>query len=358
MPDQVENQAQISQDRRIDFSLTLASEVQQNPISYLEDLSRTDKEIFNVLLGIYNTTYVNLIYPSLQYISKKSKKSLATVKRCTKLLASKGFISKIQSGFNKSNHYKVHPMFLDENVRKELRFVFKCFYFIPIALLMVVPGWSSIQKEHKHYIFQRVSSYKEKRNKVNNNLPNPPTTQSRGFSGALGGRSQKGGGSIRKERIKRMDPRDYKNIERLNLTEAGVIKLSAFPPEAIAHALTRLKGLTKPVDDIFRFIFAVSKQWCEGKDIKPNFRETHFLLREKGYTFETPSVDAENPVVLASTPVAQKDKGRTDEIIADLRKPREITPEQDAAAQDKLKQQAESGDIWTRLILGLSKPAE
>ena len=353
---QVKKQREFPQSGCIDHSLSLAPHVQENAISYIENLSTTDKEIFNVLIGIYMTTKYSRIHPSLDYIAEKTNKSLATVKRATKRFSEDGLLSKHQSGFNKSNFYRLHPMFEDKNVRKELRFVFRCFYFIPIALLMSVPGWSNVENQRKHYIFSRVSSYQEKRNKVNNNLPNPPITKSPGFSGAPGRKSQKGGGDIRKERIKRMDPRDYKNIERLNLTEAGVIKLSAFPPEAIAAAMIRLQGLTKPVDDIFRFVFAVSKQWCEGKGIKPNFRESTFLLKEKGYSFDTPSIDAESPVVMKKRPDSTKEKNRTDQVIAQLTKKREISPEREVAAQEQLKAQVADGDIWTQLILGLANP--
>lgn len=358
MVDQREKQAGKSQDNRIDYSLVLAPGVKENPVSYLEDIPKNYKAIFNVILGIYNTTQRNHIYPSLEYICEKTKLSLATVKRCLKFLSSKGLLSKFQRGFNKTNCYRVHPMFLDAEVRKELRFVFRCFYYIPIALLMVVPVWGDIVNQRKHYIFERVSSYKENRNLNNKNLPNPPNAQSRVFAKSTGGKSQKGGGCIRKERIKRMDPRDYKNIERLNLTEAGVIKLSAFPPQAIAAAMIRLQGITKPVDDIFRFVFAVSRQWCEERGEKPNFRETSHLLREKGYTFDSPSIDAENPCVLKAKPTADKEKNRTDQTLATMTAKREISAEREEAAQRELRDKAESGDIWAQLLLGISKPEE
>lgn len=319
----LKKQAKKSRRGIIDETLILAPDVKENPISYLEDLPSSPKAVFDVLLGIYNTTTINWIFPSREYIAKKTKLSLATVKRCLRLLESKGFLSKYQAGFNKSNTYKVHPMFGDADTRKELRFVFRCFYFIPIALLMVFPEWSNVVNQRKHYVFERVSRYEENRNNNNNTLPNPPDTKSPGFAGSAGGKSQKdrglrreGGVNIRKESVRRMDPRDYKHIERLNLTEAGVIKLSAFPPEAIAAAIIKLRGVTKPVDDIFRFVFAVSKQWCEGKGFKPNFRETSHLLREKGLSFESPSIDSQNPCVLKANSAASNEKKRTNEALA------------------------------------------
>lgn len=301
---------ELSQDLRINSGLSLATHIQQNPISHLEDLSKRDKSTLNVLLGIFSTTHINYIFPSLEYISKKTKSSISTVKRSLRRLCESGFISKHQRGFNLTNQYQVHPMFLNPDVRKELRFVFRCFYFIPISLLTAIPGWAQIEKDRKHYVFHKkaldqrklsLTSYQEKRSNLNNKTLNVnvnvrTTSLSRDKDPQRG--KHKPTHSSRQERVKTMEVRDYKNIERLNLTRAGEIKLTCFPPEAIEHAYGVLRTFTKKIDDPYKLLWVMAKKYCDENGIKPNQREMFRLMESEGVKITDVGVDPEKPYIL------------------------------------------------------------
>lgn len=66
----------------------------------------------------------------------------------------------------------------------------------------------------------------------------------------------------------------------LNLSKWGQIRLSAYPDQALFHALNALKASKSPKNDLFKWFGFVCNEWCKKNNVSPNWSVMHKLATE------------------------------------------------------------------------------
>lgn len=85
------------------------------------------------------------------------------------------------------------------------------------------------------------------------------------------------------------------HIKGLNLTEAGCIKLMAYPPSAIQAACEALRSHKGSVLQPFTFFSRLCFNYCKANHLQPDWGLCFNELRSKGYDKDAVGVDLENP---------------------------------------------------------------
>lgn len=338
----LKNQHSLSRKRLVPI---LAPYISADPIAALEDLfTKTEQRIFYHVVKFTNFTHH--ICPSQITIAKNSGFCRKTVNETLGKFKELGFIS-WNRRFNNSNIYHLHPMFWQPTVRKSLRFMFKTFYFLNIAILyghQPLPG----QIVPQEYIFSGRLQYKEIRNIYIYDRAKAPTSKDRISSG-----SDQKTKNLNARRGVKMEPKDLKRIKSLNLTKAGAIKLSAFPPEAWEYALTEIRKHDKPISDLFKFTWILCKRYCEANNVFQNHREVSRTLKREGVGFEEDGLVSTAPCVLE--PLSLVDTKPKNGMYATFRgiEPRpQISVEREVEARQELIDMANSGNEWAKILLG------
>ncbi len=338
----LKNQHSLSRKRPVPI---LAPHISADPVAALEDLfTKTEQKIFHHVVKF--TNFSHHICPSQITIAKNTGFCRKTVNVALKKFRELGFIS-WNRRFNNSNIYHLHSMFWQPAVRKSLRFIFKTFYFLNVAILyghQPLPG----QIVPQEYIFSGRLHYKEIRNIYIYDRAKAPTSKDRIISGS----DEKTKVSNARRGVK-MEPKDLKRIKSLNLTKAGVIKLSAFPPEALEYALIEIRKHDKPISDVFKFVWTLCKRYCENNNHYQDHREVSRILKREGVGFEEDGLVSTVPCILE--PALLIDTKPKNGMYATFRgiPPRpEISPEHEAESRKKLIDMAESGNEWAKILLG------
>jgi len=198
--------------------------------------------------------------------------------------------------------YTLHHAFKDIDVRNSLKHLYKSCYYLPLSILMSLgdemKSLSSMiginQFNQKQYVEESntnsgMSHKYEPNNKViynylstrlnttSNSACNKPPPAERDRSGDI--KSLKSG----YEAPPRSSRRQNSHIKGLNLTEAGCIKLLAYPPSAIQAGLTALRSHKGEIRDPFVYFSKICLDYCKDNKIRVDWGICFNELRRKGY---------------------------------------------------------------------------
>jgi len=93
----------------------------------------------------------------------------------------------------------------------------------------------------------------------------------------------------------RDNKRPNHHIKGLNLTEAGWIKLMAYPPPAIQAACEAMRSHKGDILQPFTFFSRLCFNYCKANKLQPDWGLCFNELRSKGYDKDAIGVDWENP---------------------------------------------------------------
>lgn len=263
---------------------------------FITNIKGKTRDALSYVLALSNKN--RTIYVSQSRIARKIGSCRETANRAMGYLAELGLITK------KYRHmmtclYTIHPTFLDPEVRDELKTMFKCFYFLNLSFLGSF-GLRNTQLEKDSYIFSKKSSsapemsHKEFIRNNNIRLYSSPQGVSPGKNDP--GRTISDRSLVNLDRNPRRGTMT-KRIKTLKLTRVGEIKLSPFPPEAIAEANKQLAKHTKPVKDIFRLYWTFCDAYCKQHNIKVGWREMFAQLEREGFSKDDPGINARDPYI-------------------------------------------------------------
>jgi hypothetical protein len=202
--------------------------------------------------------------------------------------------------------YTLHHAFKDIDVRNSLKHLYKSCYYLPLSILMSLgdemKSLSSMiginQFNQKQYVEESntnsgMSHKYEPNNKViynylstrlnttSNSACNKPPPAERDRTGD----------------IKSKKSRLNSHIKGLNLTEAGCIKLLAYPPSAIQAGLTALRSHKGEIRDPFVYFSKICLDYCKDNKIRVDWGICFNELRRKGYEKDAVGVDVKEPLL-------------------------------------------------------------
>jgi hypothetical protein len=90
-------------------------------------------------------------------------------------------------------------------------------------------------------------------------------------------------------------PNSY--IKGLNLTEAGAIKLMAYPPGALEAALREMRSHKGEIRDPFVFFSRLCLNYCKDNEIVPDWAICFNTLRSRGFEKDSVGADKSNPLL-------------------------------------------------------------
>lgn len=299
----LKNQHSLSQKRA---SYAFAPYASDDLVDAIENnYTRTELRILNEVVKYLN--FGILIFIAQATIAKILGLSRKTVNEALQKFKRDGLLA-WKRRFNNSNIYEPHPLFRHRKVRKELRFTFKIFYFLSVTILC---NYSPLPGEMvpQDYIFSRGLHYKENRNYFISDRTKTTRLKKEFVSD-----SDKKTKVSNARRGVKMEPKDLKRIKSLNLTRAGEIKLSAFPPEAFEYALIEIRKHDKPISDLFKFTWMLCKRYCENNNHYQDHREVSRILKREGVGFEEDGLVRTDPCILEPMAVVQKKPLKSDSV--------------------------------------------
>jgi hypothetical protein len=253
------------------------------------------RKALSYLLAVSNKHHT--IYVSQSTIARKIGSCRETANRAVAYLARMGIITKRYRHMT-TCLYGIHPTFLDPEVRDELKTLFKCFFFLNISLLTSL-GFRNEQLEKDSYIYRQKSSQTEMSHKEiirNNNIRLYTTGNHKPPGGLSPGLAQSDRSFVNKSTCPRRGIMT-KRIKTLKLTRAGEIKVSPFPPQAIAEADKQLRNHNKPVKDIFRLYTTFCRAYCEQHGLKIEWRNMFSQLTREGFDNDAPGINPKDPYI-------------------------------------------------------------
>jgi hypothetical protein len=291
MASNLKNQLPLSRNITKRTVASLPPEIAANPVQWIEDnFKGTQLKVFHEIIKHFN--FSHKVFPSQIGIAKRLGIRRETVNRAMAKLSRLGFIGWFRR-FNQSNIYQINHIFRDPIIRRELRFMFRIFYFIPLSIALLTPFVNSESppkyKFDNEYIFKKKSHYQENRNILHSFLPKKPGPKS----------DPKPGGEAR--RGKTMEVKDPAIVKELNLTRAGEIKLAVFTQEAKDWAMQELRKYGKPIGNVFGYYWTLCKQYHEAHNIAFDKKESFRALNRAGIGIEEPGVDPNTPCLLDSS---------------------------------------------------------
>lgn len=269
--------------------------VTKDPLAFFaNECTKTQLKAFDCLLGMSNA--LPQLYPTQSYIARKSGCVRETVNRLLRPLEEKGLISS-NFRFKTSCQYQISPYFEDLNVRRILKPIFKCLYWLPLSILLS-REMRSVEECHTSNLNIYIST-------AGNNLSN-----------YINGRIQ----HLAHERLtqaaraaaldmKRRGVMKKKVIKSLNLTERGMAKIAAFPQDAREWALMEMKDRTKPAYNPFALYCKICVEYCNSaklfidwalsfslaRQLSPAAAAQDYLVKDEPYIYEEIEVPADKP---------------------------------------------------------------
>jgi predicted transcriptional regulator len=337
-------------------------EIAADPFDWIRcKLRGLPREVFHELLKYYNLS--GRVYASQITISEKLGIRRETVNKILQDLKAKGFIDWKRRMLT-SNIYYLNPIFKDPEARKELRHTFKCFYFLPILILMPTLTAQPVARDTVKNIYIFSSSNKTHKQE-NRNIKVLTSTTKRPSSESDGGSKV-----VRKGRD--MEIKRPSLLKALNFSRAGQIKVAIFPQEAQNSALAQLRSWRKPlvVSKVFGLYWSLCKQYCDTNKIYYDTKESLRNLKAEGLGFEVDCLDEQTPYSLSES--HKGESGSQDKAAASgtFVRPKtgpyaeaqvpasrlDISPERDMAAKlEMTKNLLEDNEYteWTQALLGI-----
>jgi hypothetical protein len=201
--------------------------------------------------------------------------------------------------------YKIASAFFNFEVRSELRHIYKCLFFIPIAFLMPYLQGVDHPLVKDSYIYSKKHGYSNKSHNEIIRIYNIPRENNPLVRVADRWRAS-GGGSGNKKWISAggkespMEVVQLSRVKSLNLTPAGMIKLSGFPPEARDQAMRELRSHKGSVGDIFRYYSTLCHRYCKERGIVVPWKMIFAALEREAFHRDSPGLDAQQPLIYES----------------------------------------------------------
>jgi hypothetical protein len=276
-------------------------------IAKTEALSGVDYKLMGYLLAFSNKH--SDIYIRQDTIAAKLGYRRESINRSLGRLQEWGLI-KLWYRHLTSCKYKIAAAFFNSEVRMELRHIYKCLFFLPIAFLM--PWLQGIDHPlvKDSYMYSKKHGYANKSQEEIIRIYNLPRENTRFGHIAARGESHRGESGNKKWIIvsgkERRPMKDalFSRIKSLNLTPAGIIKLSAYPAEARDHAMNELRMHKGSVGDIFRFYSSLCYRYCKERNIPILWKTIFSALDQNGFHRESPGLDEKEPVLYHPAPAA------------------------------------------------------
>lgn len=256
------------------------------------------KDVLNYIIA-YDNMY-GTIYVSQDRIAAFLGISREHVNRIIAYLCELGLLGKIYRHFQTCLYYL--PKFLkDFEVRETLRSVYSACKYLPISVLMslgdemkCLSSMIGVNQFNNTPYIEVLENSREDRsranvshNKYNNkDYVNNTTTTSHVLEKSSRGREARTGVG-----------HDRKYIKGLNLTDAGAIKLMAYPKEAFDYALESLQKSTVPIKQPFILFSKICFNYCREKGLFADHGFVFSELRRRGLDKDSPGVDLQNPYI-------------------------------------------------------------
>ena len=249
-----------------------------DPVGELEKRTPLKRRIFNKLMWMERCW--KIVEPSQEYIARKVGCSREYVNKCIKEFIDEGWVSSIYR-HRHTSIYMVNDFFKQPHIRKKLAHLLPAIVCFSLSLLQSNMGLSH-QSSSSHHINKYFNKYISI---ANSYIYNPIYVVSK------------------KEMVMN---KSLPNVKGLNLTRYGKIRLSVYPPEAIAYAETELaKG--RDIRSPLGFVHSKCKEWCikHGRKIEWGNK---YKFMEEGETFHEDEPQVENTSATSSLFTNQRQK--------------------------------------------------
>jgi hypothetical protein len=84
--------------------------------------------------------------------------------------------------------------------------------------------------------------------------------------------------------------------ELMSLSKWGVIRLTAYPVKAIAHAISSFRSSKSKKDDPFKWFCKVAEEWCMDNNTEPDWEGARQLARSEGIPKNPEWIEARKPM--------------------------------------------------------------
>ena len=276
----------------------VSTRVSSDPREFLGN-RRTDTvlKIMECMLSADNA--FEQIYCTQSYIARKSGCTRETANRVLLELESEGIIAS-NYRHKRSSLYKVSEYFRDLNVRKLLKDLIPCLYWLPLAMLMAREV-RSMEICHTSNLYIYISQ-------LNNKLAYSITGRIMSLAET---RIRNAERETKLDRLRRGVVKK-KVVQSLNVTPLGAAKLLAFSQQAREHGISELVQCKKLPDNIFATYVALCLSYSQMHQLIPDWTLAYREMRKLGYVSEIKKeweyLDKAEPVFYKEIEVAASEK--------------------------------------------------
>lgn len=361
-------------DKCYQTSPSLQASVENNGLSI--DISTKSRNAISIMRTLFNyhTIYGNNIIVSQETIALKSKVSLRDTNRQLGIWHKEGLIRKIRSQIN---NYDVCRYELTELAFKEKGRILACYKFfknlafaigITFTPIQVGPRFGvqyclkdinytkTTEAQPEHLFLKVYSIYAEAQKRREYLPPHLYPTENRESRREKRLTTKK---ESKMEQPAWITPTLKSVTQTLNLTKWGQIRLSAYPDQALFHALTVFKASKSPKQDLFKWFGSVCNEWCKKNNKSPDWSLMHRLAVENSMPEDPTLILAAKPMDIPAAKPQQK-ASKQDELVALERAKSQQrialdTPEDIAKQRAYLAGNPEWLDLGRRLMVDMSK---
>lgn len=290
---------------QISFSCSkLSQEFLDDPVLFISYLPDSYKRVFEILVTFSN--YYTSIYVRQDTIAKKVGISREYCNKILQFFKAHGLIGTYLR-FKTSCLYQLSVVFYDQRMRSYLSTIIKDFKWISwtVLLFSIIRSeeLSAIQftltninsyfiyksfsknsynldyniKVKRQYNLQRQSNSAQAVSASSYNLHNPSTKKIE---------KRKRIGAYMSELISPA----LRTLKSLNLTQAGQVKLSAYPDDAIrwADATIAIRNKKSPISQPFSYFNSLCMSYCSDKKLAPQWNHVKKLIAALGIKADEP----------------------------------------------------------------------
>lgn len=243
--------------------------VTKDPVAFFtNECTPTQRKIFGRMLAIANCCPE--LYFTQSYIAKKIGCVRETVNRLLRPFEELGLISS-NFRYKTSNQYQISPYFEDLNVRRILKPIFKCLYWLPLSILLSREV-RSVQECHTSNLYIYISQLNSKL-AYNINCRIVSLAMSRIREAELADERDR----LRRGIVKK------KVVQSLNVTPLGAAKLLAFSSKAHEYAIGEFAQCTQLPDNIFATYVGLCLNYSNNHNLIPDWTLAYREMRKLGY---------------------------------------------------------------------------